>query len=269
MKRSQLIRTALLFLSLSLVSSVSTYAMQGRGQAKGKSDKQDKPDKGKPDTQAGKAQGPKAMPPGQVKKQARLSQELQQQLIRQQQQRVVVYRQRLDRQQILAAQYAAQLQKDRRNASYAYQQLYIARLRQQQVALQRVHNYDTDPYFYTAPTYRYARAGTTYEVNQYGADTLRQAVNSGFSEGFRSGQADRQDAWKSGYRDSYAYQDANYGYDGYYGDQEAYNHYFREGFSRGYEDGYNSRSQYGTAANGNSSLLGNILQTILNLQALR
>jgi hypothetical protein len=261
-----LIRTALLFLSLSLVSNVSTYATQGRGQEKGKSEKQDK---GKPDTQAGKAQGPKAVPPGQVKKQARLSQEHQQQLIRQQQQRVIVYRQRLDRQQILATQYSAQLQRDRRTASYAFQQQYIARLRQQQLALRRAHNYDADPYFYTAPTHRYARAGTYYEVNQYGADALRQAVNSGFSEGFRSGQADRQDGWKSGYRDSYAYKDANYGYDGYYGDQDAYNHYFREGFSRGYEDGYNSRSQYGTNATGTPSLLSTVLTTILNLQALR
>jgi hypothetical protein len=45
------------------------------------------------------------------------------------------------------------------------------------------------------------------------------------------------------YRDCYAYQDANFGYDGYYEDQGAYNHYFREGFRRGYEDGYYSRYQ--------------------------
>ena len=266
MKSGRLIRTALLSLSLCLVSGISVHALQGRGQQNGKSEIQKK---GKPETPAGKDQAEKAVPPGQVKKQARLSQERQQQLIRQQEQRVVAYRQRLDRQQNVAAQYSAQLQRDRRAASYAFQQQYIARLRQQQSALQRAYNYDADPSFYTAPTHRYSRAGTYYEVNPYEADTLRKAVSSGYSEGCRSGQADRQDGWKNGYQNSYAYQDANYGYDGYYGDQDGYNYYFRQGFSRGYEDGYNSRSQYGTNTNGTSSLLGNILTTILNLQALR
>jgi hypothetical protein len=66
---------------------------------------------------------------------------------------------------------------------------------------------------------------------------LRQAVNYGYQEGFRAGEADRQDRWRSNYRDSYAYQDANYGYNGYYVDRGDYNYYFREGFRRGYEDG--------------------------------
>jgi hypothetical protein len=266
MKSVRFIRAAFFVLSLSLVGSVSVHAMQGRGQQKDKSEKQKK---GKPDTPAGKDHAEKSLPPGQVKKLARLSADRQRQLIRQQEQRVIVYRQRLDRQQILAAQYAVQLQKDRRAASLAFQQQYVARLRQQQTALARAYNYDADPSFYTAPTYRYSRAGTYYEVNQYEADTLRKAANSGYSEGFRSGQADRQDGWKNGYQNSYAYQDANYGYDGYYGDQDAYNHYFRQGFTRGYEDGYNSRSQYGTTTNGTPGLLGNILTTILNLQSLR
>jgi hypothetical protein len=30
--------------------------------------------------------------------------------------------------------------------------------------------------------------------------------------------------------------DANYGYDDYWEDQDAYNYYFRQGFERGYED---------------------------------
>ena len=98
---------------------------------------------------------------------------------------------------------------------------------------------------------------------------LRRAINAGYSEGFRSGRADRQDRWASGYQNSYAYQDANYGYDGYYSDQDSYNYYFRQGFSRGYEDGYNSRYQYGRYSGGSYSILGNILAGILNLQSLR
>ena len=31
------------------------------------------------------------------------------------------------------------------------------------------------------------------------------------------------------------YRDANYGYSGYYVDRSDYNHYFREGFRRGYQ----------------------------------
>ena len=98
---------------------------------------------------------------------------------------------------------------------------------------------------------------------------LRQAVNYGYEQGFRAGQADRQDRWRSNYQDSYAYQDANYGYSGYYVSQDEYNYYFREGFRRGYEDGYNSRSHYGSYSNGKYTILGAILSQILNMQSLR
>jgi hypothetical protein len=63
-------------------------------------------------------------------------------------------------------------------------------------------------------------------------------------------------------------QDASYGYDGYYVDLGEYQHYFREGFRRGYEDGYYSRSQYGSYSNGGYSILGAILEQILGLQLL-
>ena len=76
--------------------------------------------------------------------------------------------------------------------------------------------------------------GRSYSTNQYGADYVRLAVNNGYEEGFYAGQADREDRWTRGsYRDSYGYQDANYGYNGRYIDQPQYNHYFREGFRRG------------------------------------
>jgi len=209
-----------------------------------------------------------SVPPGQ---QGRLPQERQQQLITQQRQSVVVYRQRLGQQYTLGQRYAIQLQTDRHMASYRYQQAYIARLRQQELAMQRYNNYNysNDPYYYTAPSYRYDRGGTSYEINQYGADTLRQAINNGYNQGFQAGQAARQDRWSNGYQDSYGYQDANYGYDGRYSDQDSYNYYFRQGFQRGYDDGYNSRTQYGSYSNGRGSILANVLGTILNLQSMR
>jgi flagellar biosynthesis/type III secretory pathway protein FliH len=156
-------------------------------------------------------------------------------------------------------------------AQYRFQQQYLARLRQQQIRIQnaRNYNYARDPYFYTAPSYRYSRGGSYYETNQYGVNLLRQAVNNGYEEGFRAGQADRQDRWRSSYEDSYAYQDSTYGYTGYYVDPEDYRYYFREGFRRGYEDGYNSRYQYGRYSGGKYNILGAILSQILNLQRLR
>jgi flagellar biosynthesis/type III secretory pathway protein FliH len=141
----------------------------------------------------------------------------------------------------------------------------------EQIRRQNVRTYGSNRnlYFNTAPNYRYQRGGSYYETNQYGANLLRQAVNYGYEQGYRSGQADRQDRWNSNYQDSYAYQDANYGYSGYYVDRDDYNYYFREGFRRGYEDGYDSRSQYGRYSSGRYSILGAVLSGILNLESLR
>ena len=83
-----------------------------------------------------------------------------------------------------------------------------------------------------------------------------------------SGIGDREDSCRSSYQDSYAYQDATFGYDNYYVGSDDYRYYFREGFRRGYEDGYNSRYRYGTNSNGAFSILSGVLQTILNLQNL-
>jgi flagellar biosynthesis/type III secretory pathway protein FliH len=161
------------------------------------------------------------------------------------------------------------MQQQRRINEYRAQQQYLAQLRQQQLRLQTARNYSNDPYIRTAPSYRYAYSGTTRETNQYGADLLRQAVNYGYQEGVRFGQADRQDGLPANYRNSFAYQDANYGYSGYYVDQADYNYYFRQGFQRGYADGYNSQSQYGTSFNGTPSILATLLSSILGLTSLR
>jgi len=205
----------------------------------------------------------------QQRQQVRLSQERQRQLITEQQRRVIEYRQHLDQQQLRAQHYGARLQQQKRVANYRYYQAYLSRMRQQQVALQRPYDYYNDPYFYTASSYRYSRGGSYYETNEYGANVLRESINNGYAEGYRAGQADRQDRWASDYRSSYAYQDANYGYDGYYVNQSEYNYYFREGFNRGYQDGYSSRMQYGSYSNGSRSILGGILSQILNLQSMR
>jgi flagellar biosynthesis/type III secretory pathway protein FliH len=117
-----------------------------------------------------------------------------------------------------------------------------------------------------SPSYEYYRGDQYYYVNQYGADLLNRAVNSGYEEGFRAGQADRQDGWGFDYESSDAYLDASYGYDGYYVDSSEYQYYFREGFRRGYEDGYYSRYQYGRNSGGKLSILADVLRVILDLR---
>jgi hypothetical protein len=154
------------------------------------------------------------------------------------------------------------LQQQRRTAQYRFHQRYLERLRQDQIRRQNAR------YYNVAPSYRYYRSGRSYEINNYGADMLRQALNYGYQEGYHAGQSDRQDRWGGHYQDSYAYQDASYGYNGYYVDLDEYRHYFREGFRRGYEDGYYSRSQYGRGSNGIFQLLGSVFQGILNFQSL-
>ena len=84
---------------------------------------------------------------------------------------------------------------------------------------------------------------------------MRQAVNNGYQQGMEGrGRADRSDRWPSNYQNSYGYEDANYGFGGRYLPQSDYNYYFREGFQRGYEDGYARRPQYGSVVNGSPSM---------------
>jgi hypothetical protein len=176
------------------------------------------------------------------------------------------YSQQVQRQQQLAAQRERLLQQQRRMAQWRYQQRYLAYIRQQELRLRNARY--NDQYYSERNIYRYNRGGRYYETNQYGANMLRQALNNGYEQGYNAGLADREDGWRSsGYQDSFAYDDATYGYDGYYVDENEYRHYFREGFRRGYEDGYNSRSQYGYRSNGKWEILTAIVSQILNLQS--
>lgn len=201
---------------------------------------------------------------------ARVAPARQQQLVTQQQTRLTQYRQHLDQQQGAERQRTTQLQQQKRTAQFRYQQSYLAHMRQQQAFLVDHHpDYDRDPFFFTLSTFRYNRGGRFYETNQYGADLLRQAVNLGYQEGFNTGAADREDRWQASYQDSYAYQDANYGYNGYYVERDDYNYYFREGFRRGYDDGYNSRGQYGRVVSGSHVMLEITLSDVLGFQAIR
>ena len=173
------------------------------------------------------------------------------------------YRQQQQQQQRLDWQRRQLLERERRIAQLRYQQRYLDRLRQDQYRRQSWQ------YTYAPPQYRYYRGGRYYEANQYAADLLRQAVRNGYEEGVRAGLSDREDRWRNSYQDSFGYEDASVGYNGYYVDLAEYQYYFREGFRRGYEDGYNGAYRYGTYSNGVFSLLGNVLGAILELQPYR
>ncbi|MEN1940711.1 hypothetical protein WCE41_06575 [Luteimonas sp. MJ246] len=142
---------------------------------------------------------------------------------------------------------------------------YYARVRARD---QRWGSYD--PGWYSAPVaYRYQRAGNYHDINRYTANLLQQAVDLGYREGRHAGRADRDDGWRPDHRNSYAWQDASYGYNGWYADSAEYTHYFREGFERGYEDGYYERSRHGRRGdNGEYLILAAVLSAILGFQQL-
>jgi len=201
----------------------------------------------------------------------RLSQQQEQQQIDLQRQRTARYTHRVERQQADDDRQVQSLLQERRGAQSRYQQQYFDDVRRQRIEMQARLNgdYSQDPYFYTAPSYSYSYDGRSLRINDYGARALGGAVNSGYQQGYASGQADHTDGWRSDARSSYAYRDAQYGFSWMYIEQDEYSYYFRQGFQRGYEDGYNTRYRYGVRDNGSLAMIGSILDQILGLRPLR
>jgi hypothetical protein len=245
MKVTKIIAAALpLLIGGGVVASAQTRGQQPPSQQQGKKDDQ--------------GRGAKPVPPQE-----------QQQRVKQEQVRATQYKQKLDNQVRVAQQKATDFQNQKRTAQAQAQQQYAAQLRQQQQQIQTNRDYSKDPYVQTPHTFKYVVSGKSRQTNQYGADVLRQAVNNGYTQGFRAGAADHQDHRRSSYQTSFGYTDANYGYGGNYVDQSDYNYYFRQGFRRGYDDGYNSRSRYGSSSNGTPTILGSLLTSILGLASIR
>ena len=113
--------------------------------------------------------------------------------------------------------------------------------------------------------YRVYRNGGYYQTDDRGAALLRNAVNEGYRQGYRQGQIDRQRSRYTGYRSSTTYRGAMSGYQSYV-DQGQYQYYFRQGFQRGYEDGFNTQTQYGYYSGGKLSILANVLGSILDIR---
>lgn len=171
------------------------------------------------------------------------------------------YNSRWQNQQNVFSQRENLLRQQKRNQQLAFHQAYWERVREDQLRLQSWTFYDD-----VGLQYGYSRGGRTYYTSQYGMNLIRDAVNDGYQQGFLAGQADREDGWRSDYKNALAYEDATYGYNGYWIALDEYQYYFRQGFQRGYQDGYNGRYQYGAYDNNNGifALLGNILNGIVN-----
>ena len=112
--------------------------------------------------------------------------------------------------------------------------------------------------------YRINRNGSYYQTDSRGAELLRQAVNSGYRQGFQQGQVDARYGRTGSYYGNNVYRSGTYGYQSYV-DRSQYQYYFQQGFQRGYEDGFNNQYRYGTRSNSGINILGNILNGILNI----
>lgn len=116
----------------------------------------------------------------------------------------------------------------------------------------------------TGQYYRVYRNGQYYETNYRGYELLRQAVNSGYQQGYRQGQVDRRYGRGYNYYGNSMYSQGTYGYQSYVA-RDQYQYYFQQGFQRGYEDGYNNTFRYGSRSGNGFNILSNVLGTILNL----
>ncbi len=179
--------------------------------------------------------------------------------------------QRIARQQAKIDQQRARLQRQR--------QAEWTRRNQRMVTVRRTNNgtgyYTVDPNRnVTQGRYRVNRNGQWYNTDNRGADLLRQAINQGYSQGFNAGRTDYQGSRRGSWSNSNVYRTGTYGYQQGV-DRGQYQYYFRQGFQRGYQDGsnsqyqdgYNGNYQYGTYNNGTPSILGTILNQLLNIQS--
>jgi hypothetical protein len=251
-------------LSLSLVGSGIPVSAQARPMMDQPPQHPDNPgshdDKNRPHDKDGKKKPAK-----------RVSREEQEERIRKQQANLQLYKQNIALREEVAERDEQVLRQQKRIAHLRFQEAYRQQLLQQRTALMNGrYDYYNDPFYYTGPSYRYQRGGQYYMTNEIGIDVLKQSLNQGYKEGYLAGRADREDGWRFDPRSSFAYQDANYGYDGRYVAQDEYNYYFREGFERGYEDGYYGRRKYGSGGDDNNEwwIAAGVIGAILAVQAI-
>jgi len=188
--------------------------------------------------------------------------------------------QQVERQQ---EQQRANAQRDRRNyddRSFRNdrgrdQQIAIERQREQERLERQRRDHLNDRYYRNNRSiysnngyqhYRVYRNGGYFQTDYNGIGMLQQAINVGYEQGMQAGRADRADRRGYDFEDADDFRSGIYGYSGSYVDSSEYSYYFREGFRRGYEDGYYGRFAYGSYSDGRYSILDSILRSVLNAQ---
>ena len=138
-----------------------------------------------------------------------------------------------------------ELRKDGRHEYLKYQERYRNRIREDRELLGTARYYDR-----YVNDYRFWWISTYYYTSHYGVVMIEEAIRRGYEEGYLAGRADKLDGWGYNPYSSFAYMDAFYGYNSYFIPMDVYSYYFREGFIRGYEDGYYERWNNGRYMNG-------------------
>jgi hypothetical protein len=174
-----------------------------------------------------------------------------------QRERYNTYNVRWQDRQTLQTNREDQLRRNNRGEYLRYQNRYWERLYRDELRL-RQPRYNNNLYF----NYGYWRSGTYFYTSLYGTQMIEQAIRFGYEEGYRAGRADRLDGWGYDPYQSYGYIDAIYGYDRNYISMAEYSYYFREGFIRGYEDGYFGVYRYGSYLNGTFMISNSVLRAI-------
>ena len=181
------------------------------------------------------------------------------------------------RAQLEAQREQAEYQMTGRRSDYNQWQAALRRAERQRMQYERAasrvnnHYYNNNGYtinnggYYNnnQTNYRLYRNGSYYTVDSRGAELLRQAVNNGYSQGYRQGQIDRQYRRGMNWGGNSIYRSGAYGYQSYVA-RDQYTYYFQQGFQKGYEDGYNSTYRYGTRVGNGYNILGNVLSSILS-----
>jgi hypothetical protein len=137
------------------------------------------------------------------------------------------------------------LREQNRLMLFEYQKEYSARLESDNLLLKQWRSSAKNQ----GKNYRYVSRGTVRHTSQAGVEMIYRAINHGYERGVSIGRADLKDNWEHDPENSYIYQDAIYGYDGYDIDLAEYRFYFQQGFWRGYEDGFYKRFVYGKEEN--------------------
>ena len=112
--------------------------------------------------------------------------------------------------------------------------------------------------------FRVIRDGSSFQVDNRGAELLRNAVRRGYQQGYTAGVNDRRFGRGYNYNNNSMFRSGSFGYASYV-PRNQYQYYFQQGFQRGYEDGYYSRLQYGVRSGNTFNILGGVLNTILNI----